>query len=211
MLRLDDRGVGGSTGSIKSSTSEDFAGDVLAGLDFLKGRKEIDASKLGLIGHSEGGIIAPMVAARSKDVAFIVLMAGTAVPGAQILEAQGQLILKASGSSDSQMKTEREIQKRLIESFPGRKTKKSPGRNWPRPSRNSSPPCRILTERPWAVSWEPFPKPPLTASTMPGSDSSSLTTRDRHYGRSAARSWRLTANETCRSPRRKTSRRSTRL
>ena len=80
-----------------------------------KGRKEIDARKLGLIGHSEGGIIAPMVAARSKDVAFIVLMAGTGVPGARILEAQGQLILKASGSSESQMKTEREIQKRLID------------------------------------------------------------------------------------------------
>ena len=71
---------------------------MLAGLEFLKGRKEIDAKKLGLIGHSEGGIIAPMVAARSKDVAFIVLMAGTGLPGSQILEAQGQLILKASGS-----------------------------------------------------------------------------------------------------------------
>jgi uncharacterized protein len=115
VLRVDDRGVGGSTGSIKSSTSEDFAGDVRAGLDFLNRNKEIDARKLGLIGHSEGGIIAPIVAARSKDVAFIVLMAGTGVPGAQILEAQGQLILKASGSSESQMKTERDIQKRLID------------------------------------------------------------------------------------------------
>ena len=115
VLRVDDRGVGGSTGSIKTSTSEDFAGDVLAGLDFLKGRKEIDARKLGLIGHSEGGIIAPMAAARSKDVAFIVLMAGTGLPGAQILEAQGQLILKASGSSESEMKIERDAQKRLID------------------------------------------------------------------------------------------------
>jgi uncharacterized protein len=115
VLRVDDRGVGGSTGSIKTSTSEDFAGDVLTGLDFLKGHKEIDARKLGLIGHSEGGIIAPIAAVRSKDVAFIVLMAGTGVPGSQIVEAQGQLILKAGGSSESQMKTEREIQKRLID------------------------------------------------------------------------------------------------
>ncbi len=98
VLRVDDRGVGGSTGSIKTSTSEDFAGDVLAGLEFLKGRKEIDRKKIGLIGHSEGGIIAPIAAARSKDVAFIVLMAGTGLPGSQIVEAQGQLILKAGGS-----------------------------------------------------------------------------------------------------------------
>jgi len=115
VLRVDDRGVGGSTGSIKSSTSEDFAGDVLAGLAFLKGRKDIDSRKIGLIGHSEGGIIAPIAAARSKDVAFIVLMAGTGLPGARILEAQGQLILKASGASESQLKLQREAQKRLIE------------------------------------------------------------------------------------------------
>ena len=115
VLRVDDRGVGGSTGHTKSSTSDDFAGDVLAGVDFLKGRKEIDPSKIGLIGHSEGGIIAPMAAARSKDIAFIVLMAGTGVPGDQILAAQGQLILKASGSSESEMKQERDVQKRLID------------------------------------------------------------------------------------------------
>jgi uncharacterized protein len=115
VLRVDDRGVGGSTGSIKSSTSEDFAGDVLVGVAFLKGRKEIDAAKIGLIGHSEGGLIAPMAAARSKDVAFIVLMAGTGLPGTEILEAQGQLISKAMGASESELKSQREIQGRLIE------------------------------------------------------------------------------------------------
>jgi uncharacterized protein len=115
VLRVDDRGVGGSTGSIKTSTSDDFAGDVLAGLDFLKGRTEVDGKKLGLIGHSEGGIIAPIAAARSKDVVFIVLMAGTGLPGSQILEAQAQLILKAAGSSESEMKFERDAQRRLID------------------------------------------------------------------------------------------------
>jgi pimeloyl-ACP methyl ester carboxylesterase len=125
VLRVDDRGVGGSTGTIKSSTSEDFAGDVLAGLEFLKARKEIDTKRLGLIGHSEGGIIAPMVAARSKDIAFIVLMAGTGVPGAQILEAQGQLILKANGSSESDMKFERDSQKRIIEIMLNEKDEKA--------------------------------------------------------------------------------------
>ena len=115
VLRVDDRGVGGSTGSTSKSTSEDFAGDVLAGLAFLKERQEINARKIGLIGHSEGGIIAPIAAARSKDVAFIVLMAGTGLPGTQIVEAQAQLILKSSGASESVMKLQREAQKRLIE------------------------------------------------------------------------------------------------
>ncbi len=85
VLRVDDRGVGGSTGSISESTSEDFAGDVLAGIAFLKSRPEIDTKKIGLAGHSEGGIIAPMVAARSNDVAFIVLLAGTGLPGVRDL------------------------------------------------------------------------------------------------------------------------------
>jgi pimeloyl-ACP methyl ester carboxylesterase len=115
VLRLDDRGVGGSSGSIKSSTSEDFAGDIVSGLNFLKGRKEIDAKKIGLIGHSEGGIIAPLVAARSKDVAFIVLMAGTGVPGTEILKEQAQLILKATGATESELKFQQESQKRLID------------------------------------------------------------------------------------------------
>ena len=119
VLRVDDRGVGGSTGSSKTSTSEDFAGDVLAGLALLKRRKEIDGKKLGLIGHSEGGIIAPIVAARSRDVSFIVLMAGTGVPGSEILVAQAQLILQAAGSSESQRKFERDIQKRLIDIITG--------------------------------------------------------------------------------------------
>jgi pimeloyl-ACP methyl ester carboxylesterase len=125
VLRVDDRGVGGSTGHTKSSTSDDFAGDVLAGVEFLKGRSEINARKLGLIGHSEGGIIAPIVATRSKDVAFVVLMAGTGLPGAQILEVQLQLILKASGSSESNLKTEREIQKRLIDIILAEKDEKA--------------------------------------------------------------------------------------
>jgi pimeloyl-ACP methyl ester carboxylesterase len=125
VLRVDDRGVGGSTGSIKTSTSEDFAGDVLAGIQFLKGRKEIDTTKVGLIGHSEGGIIAPITAARSKDVAFIVLMAGTGLPGTEILEAQGQLILKAMGASKSMMKLQRDAQKRLVDIIAKEKDEKA--------------------------------------------------------------------------------------
>ncbi len=99
VLRVDDRGVGGSTGSQAKATSADFATDVEAGVSFLKTRKEIDPKRIGLMGHSEGGLIAPMVAAKIPgDVAFVVLLAGTGVPGDEILEAQSSLILKAMGA-----------------------------------------------------------------------------------------------------------------
>ncbi len=95
VLRVDDRGVGGSTGDPATSTTDDFTGDALAGVDYLKSRKEIDPGKIGLVGHSEGGIIAPLAASRSKNVAFIVLLAGTGVNGEQIILRQAELILKA--------------------------------------------------------------------------------------------------------------------
>jgi pimeloyl-ACP methyl ester carboxylesterase len=115
VLRVDDRGVGGSTGNTAKSTSDDFAGDVRAGLAFLKTRPEIDPKRLGLIGHSEGGIIAPMVATRSPDIAFIVLMAGTGLPGEEILYLQGQSILKAMGADEKALKQQLDVQKRLFE------------------------------------------------------------------------------------------------
>jgi uncharacterized protein len=114
VLRVDDRGVGGSTGKTIESTSEDFAGDVLAGVAFLKGRKEIDPKRIGLIGHSEGGIIAPMVAARSDDIAFIVMMAGTGLPGEEILTLQRTAISRASGLKDEQIKAINETSARLL-------------------------------------------------------------------------------------------------
>ena len=89
VLRVDDRGVGGSTGSVSNSTSDNFGADVLAGIEFLKSRKEVNPKQIGLIGHSEGGLIAPMVAAQSNDVAFIVLLAGPGLPGEEILYLQG--------------------------------------------------------------------------------------------------------------------------
>ena len=113
VLRVDDRGVGGSTGEVAKATTEDFAGDVLAGVEFLKTRKEIDPTKIGLIGHSEGDIIAPMCAARSKDVAFIVLMAGSGLPGEAILYQQSALILKAMGGSQEIIAQQRAAQERM--------------------------------------------------------------------------------------------------
>ena len=92
VLRADKRGVGKSGGSYAMATTADFATDAEAGVAFLKSCSEVDQHKIGLIGHSEGGVIAPMVAARDPDVAFIVMMAGSGVPGEDILVAQTLLI-----------------------------------------------------------------------------------------------------------------------
>ncbi|KAF0162340.1 MAG: alpha/beta hydrolase fold protein [Ignavibacteria bacterium] len=98
VLRFDDRGVAKSKGSFATATSADFATDALAAVEYLKTRKEIDSKKIGIAGHSEGGMIAPMCAVNSNDVSFIVLLAGTGVTGEEILLLQTELILKANGS-----------------------------------------------------------------------------------------------------------------
>ena len=79
------------------------------------------------MGHSEGGIIAPMVAARSPDVAFIVLMAGTGLPGEEILYLQGQAIMKAMGADEKALKQQLELQKRLFEIVKTEKDEKAAG------------------------------------------------------------------------------------
>ena len=103
VLRYDDRGIALSKGDFKTATSADFATDVESAISYLKTRKEINKKKIGLIGHSEGGLIAPIVASKSKDVAFIVLLAGTGIQGDQILLLQQKLIGKASGISDEEL------------------------------------------------------------------------------------------------------------
>ncbi len=115
VLRADDRGVGGSEGNIRDATSEDFAGDVIAGLEFLKTREEIDHSKMGLIGHSEGGLIAPLVAVKSKDVAFFIMLAGPGIVGEQILYEQSGLINRASGITEEQISQNQSLQKAIFD------------------------------------------------------------------------------------------------
>lgn len=106
VLRFDDRGTAKSTGDFKSATSRDFANDVVSAITYLKTRNDIDYKNIGLIGHSEGGLIAPMVASESKDIAFIVLLAGPGISGYDILLLQTELIAKANGTDESKIQTE---------------------------------------------------------------------------------------------------------
>ena len=112
VLRLDDRGVGESTGVFATATTSDFAADILAAVEFLDRRPDI--GPIGLIGHSEGGLVAPMVANRAPGVNFVVLMAGPGLTGEEILYRQGVLIIKANGGSDEAAETNREAQAALF-------------------------------------------------------------------------------------------------
>ena len=111
VLRYDKRGIGKSPGSFDQATTEDFASDASAALAYLKSRKEVDGKKIGLIGHSEGGIIAPMLASRSSDVAWVVLLAAPALKGEEIMLLQSELILKAAGFDDDRIAKARDFNK----------------------------------------------------------------------------------------------------
>lgn len=114
VLRADDRGMGGSSGNPETATSADLAQDVLAGVRFLKEQPAIDPARIGLLGHSEGGVIAPLAASQSPDVAFLVLLAGTGVPGEEIVLKQIELIARADGDGEEAIATQVARQKRIF-------------------------------------------------------------------------------------------------
>jgi len=114
VLRYDDRGVGKSQGSQLDATSADFATDVEAAFGFLKNNPNINPKAIGLIGHSEGGLIAPIVASSNKEIAFIVSLAGTGVKGEQIIHTQGADISRASGLDEKQIVENTSINKKLF-------------------------------------------------------------------------------------------------
>ncbi len=103
VLRYDDRGFEKSTGNYQSGTSLDFATDVESAVQFLKSRKEIDAKNIGLIGHSDGAMIAPMVATRSTDICFIVMLAGPGIPGGELLAKRQELLERKLGKPESEI------------------------------------------------------------------------------------------------------------
>ncbi len=115
VLRFDDRGTGASKGAFSDATTEDFADDAMGGVNFLKTRSDIMHDKIGLIGHSEGGMVAPVAASKDKTISFIVLLAGVGTTGREVLETQNVLIAKAKGIPDAFIaKTSSDI-KRIID------------------------------------------------------------------------------------------------
>jgi pimeloyl-ACP methyl ester carboxylesterase len=114
VLRYDERGVGRSTGSFETATSEDFARDTEAALAFLAARPEIARRKIGLVGHSEGALIAPMVAARSNGVAYVVMLAGPGLPGDSLLRLQGAALMRASGAGEELIRQSDATQARIL-------------------------------------------------------------------------------------------------
>lgn len=114
VLRSDDRGVGESEGDFAEATSRDFAGDAESAAAWLRDHPEIDPDAVGLVGLSEGGMIAPMVAAESDAVDFIVLMAPPGLPGEEILYRQGELIAEADGTPEDRIVWNRSVQERMF-------------------------------------------------------------------------------------------------
>lgn len=114
VLRYDKRGVGKSTGNYATATTLSFASDALAGVEFLKSVKQVDPKEIGLIGHSEGAEIAPIVADRSHGVAFLVMLGGPGVPGYKIILSQLALIDRASGVKKSSVDSALALESRLL-------------------------------------------------------------------------------------------------
>jgi hypothetical protein len=112
-LRCDDRGFGASTGDFSQATSRDFALDARAACEWLMRRPEVDSGWIGILGHSEGGIIAPMVASQEAGIGFLILLAAPGLPGARILESQAVLIARASGLSEEAIRESAELNGRL--------------------------------------------------------------------------------------------------
>ncbi len=103
VLRFDDRGVGGSSGSVLETTLVERAEDVAAAVDILRLHADIDAERIGLVGHSEGGMIAPLVARERGDVAFLVLLAAPAVSGEVLLTEQVGRVMEAAGATGDEI------------------------------------------------------------------------------------------------------------
>jgi hypothetical protein len=117
VLRYDERGVGASEGTLRGATSRDLAGDVQAAVAFLAEQSGIDASRVGIIGHSEGGMIAPMVATETDQVGFLVLLAAPGLPGREVLADQLEDIGRSRGVDSRALAVQRGTQQRIFEAL----------------------------------------------------------------------------------------------
>jgi uncharacterized protein len=114
VLRVDDRGVGKSKGDLKNATTASFADDVETSLNFLLKQKDVNIKKIGIIGHSEGGMIAPMVAVRRKEIAFIIMLAGPATPVIDLMTEQNTAIRRRSGYPEEDVAGYSKFYKKLV-------------------------------------------------------------------------------------------------
>ncbi len=114
VLRYDDRGTAGSTGDFSDATTEDFARDASAAVEFLAHHEKINPSEIGLAGHSEGGLVAPMVVGLREDVAFVVLLGATGVNGATIIPNQTEAMMRAADTDDTEIEIATTINRAVI-------------------------------------------------------------------------------------------------
>uniref|UniRef100_UPI00404B1E05 alpha/beta hydrolase family protein n=1 Tax=Flavobacterium sp. TaxID=239 RepID=UPI00404B1E05 len=115
VLRFDDRGVGKSGGDVSNVTSLNFVDDVLAAVEYVKSRPELKSKNIILVGHSEGGMIAPLVASKSAAIKALVLLAGPGVSGSVLLKEQSYLIGKASGLTEMQLNKAKENNEKIYD------------------------------------------------------------------------------------------------
>lgn len=117
VLRYDDRGVAKSEGNFKIATSADFATDAQAAISFLRKQKNIDSEKIGIAGHSEGGMIAEMVAAEDKKLGFIILLAAPGMNIDELMIVQNATILKAQGATEKDIEATRQLDKSIYQTL----------------------------------------------------------------------------------------------
>ena len=125
VLRCDDRGVGASTGDPREATSADFARDARAELEWVRRVPLIDPSRVGVAGHSEGGLIAAMLAAEDPRIAFIVLLACPGLPGDELLVLQNAALARAGGAAEADVGEGMQVNRRL---YTIAKTERDPGK-----------------------------------------------------------------------------------
>ena len=117
VLRYDDRGIGKSKGDFSQAITVDFATDAEAAVQYIQARPEFKSSKIGLIGHSEGGMIAPMVASRNRAIDFVVLLAGPGMPIDELMASQAYLIAKASGATDEVLQVSEQLNRQAYKTL----------------------------------------------------------------------------------------------
>ena len=114
VLRFDDRGIGGSTGDWLQATLEDRASDVQAAVALLLAREDIDSERIGLIGHSEGGLVALIAANQTNEISFVALLAAPAIPGVDVLREQLRILQRINGGSPEKIEGQKAHQELVL-------------------------------------------------------------------------------------------------